>query len=124
MRHCGLTVLDGDQVLSVAFGLDPGEAFVSTNWPEYFGGRLNNQAMDQVRADVSKKRTIGFHSKFAILNVGDVRQVPAGVQHHPITTDPSYAGIHCQGDPYDMADELALRVKGVVPGRSDTEVLP
>lgn len=73
--------MDGDFIDSAAFRLaikdGELEKGLSINWVEYFGKPHPRDVIAPLRMILSKKRTIGGQSKFALLNVGAVKAAAA-----------------------------------------------
>lgn len=75
-RHCGARVISEYSGLptAAAFKIRSNEEYLSVNWLEYFHKGDFDIALIGVRcALIGKGRTIGAKSRFAILNVGNVR---------------------------------------------------
>lgn len=105
-----------------AFQLRPNEKYLSVNWIEYFGLVPRNQQISALReVFVDKGRDLGATARFAVLNVGEMRdhvlQGTAGrtcltVLHKPEPNDLSHCGIFgsTYGDDAGTAALIAEKV--------------
>jgi hypothetical protein len=81
-RHVKRSSMDGDFVEPAAFRLTPKngvlEDGLSVNWVEYFGKPTPHEAVALLREILIKKgRTVSGTSRFALLNVGAVKDAAA-----------------------------------------------
>jgi len=104
-RYCGFdTLASGGRITSTAFRLreERNEKSLSVNWLELLGLEDRESAIEEIRRVFDQKFTLGKHAKFAVLNVGEMREhVLNGspgrvlsVLHEPEDNDPSHSEIH------------------------------
>ena len=91
VRHVGFTKLREDGTPDgEAFRLGATESGLSVNWIEYFSGLDKASALEEIRCQVH--RNLGRQSKFAELNVGQLKGMLAtegldvGCVHDPLCT--------------------------------------
>lgn len=122
-RYCGFQHIDGKgRVTGQAFRHREGEEYLSANWLEYFESAELSTQMQEIRSALMRKgRKIGAKSKFAVLNVGELKEYVRkesgngsvlSVLHEPEENDPSHSGIY--GVPVDdflIAEIIAAFVR-------------
>ena len=91
-RHVKRSSMDGDFVEPAAFRLTPKngvlEDGLSVNWVEYFGKPTPHEAVALLREILIKKgRTVSGTSRFALLNVGAVKDAAAMYAVVSVATD-------------------------------------
>jgi len=105
-RYCGFdTLAPGGRITGTAFRLreKSDEKSLSVNWLELLGLEDRESAIEEIRRVFDQKFTLGKQAKFAVLNVGEMREhvlngSPDGrvlsVLHEPKNYDPSHSEIH------------------------------
>ena len=120
-RYCApRNIVDGIPIPE-AFHLRTGEAFLSTNWLEYFHPSDRHLQVSSVRRNLEAKGfRINRNGGFAILNVGEAIQAVSGTSLRFVllgqTSDPSHAGIFSiPENDADIAVALAKSVRELHP---------
>lgn len=116
-RYCAPRNIVNGRPIPDAFNLRTGEAFLSTNWLEYFhpsDRRL--QTFGVQRALEGKGFRVNRNGGFAILNVGNTTQTVSGANLSFVllgqTGDPSHTGVF--GIPDEDADIAVALAKSVL----------
>lgn len=133
-RYCGFTQLtENGRITAQAFRLrqDKNEKSLSVNWLEYFGLRNRSAEIQEIRnAFIKKGRTLAAKAKFAVLNVGKLREHVykeslyeriIRILHDPLDNDPSHSGIYnIPIDDFFIAELIAeiVREEMTYPARS------
>jgi hypothetical protein len=128
-RHIKKSWTDGDFIEPAAFRLreENGqfEKGLSVNWLEYFQTPTPQDAIAPLRDIlISKGRTVGGQSKFALLNVGAakdaaVKYIPVAIVLAEEPNDPSHSlvkGYEAYND--QVAEELAKVIIATFPAQS------
>lgn len=72
-RYCSFTQHIGGRPLPAAFEIRDAEKFLSVNWIEYFNVDGLEDGMRMVREEFRKHHGMTGNGRFAVLNVGDVK---------------------------------------------------
>ena len=129
-RHCGFLHIDRKgRITGQAFRPRVSEEYLSVNWLEYFKSAGLNTQMQEIRTTLMRKgRKIGAQSKFAVLNVGELKEYVGkksvdgsvlSVLHEPEENDPSHSGIYgVSVDDFLIAEIIAefVREEMTFPG--------
>lgn len=120
-RYCAPRNIVNGRPIPDAFNLRPGEAFLSTNWLEYFHPLDRQLQIPSVRRALEGKGfRVNRNGGFAVLNVGNATQAVSGASLSFVllgqTSDPSHAGVFgISEDDADFAVALAKSVRELHP---------
>ena len=106
--------------------------YLSVNWIEYFRDIERDEQIEEIRrAFISKDFDLKENAKFAVVNVGDVREyvrqnsqdsraLRVYREEDDDPQDPSHSGIHGYSwDDILIADLIAFRVQQTFPAKSE-----
>jgi len=118
-RYCSPARVDDEGVVQAsAFLLRRGEDYLSVNWLEFLDRPTRNGEIEEIRRVYGRKSfRVKPRARFAVLNVGKIRQtVRDGTEdnrildacHNPSSNDPSHSGIYNIGADHELIAELIL----------------
>lgn len=107
LRYCRPKQVEDGEITEAAFELrlSRREKYLSVNWMEFFCQFKSADCQVNEISRVMKENgfTVTKQGRFVQLNVGEVRQRISNtkVEHLPKCNDPSYSGIHYNGEWYE-----------------------
>ena len=115
-RYCSPARCDGDEIYEEAFLPRENERGVSVRWLECFSGGREAR-IRRIRKDICAGNfTLKKDGRFAVLQVGAVREIPAAldVEHVPEDGDPSHSEIRGWPDDEPLRTMIAVELKQLI----------
>ncbi len=121
-RYVKPSLVDGDEVDAAAFVLRQGEAGLSVNWLEYFGGRDRRRQVDAVRGML--RLNLSKNGRFATLNVGETKlHVSRGAREAGFSFTPFIVEAPLNATSEFPADSSHAEIKGLPPVQGEVAML-
>ena len=127
-RYCLYSKHSDERPMPAAFELRGNEEFLSSNWIEYFDMHDLESNLNKVRDEFEKHHSMKKNGRFAVLNVGDVKNIIEFEHGTKLRIEdleeedyPAHAGVWLPPDHFEIALTLSEMVKpgDMYPGTNE-----